>query len=175
MDPHISAINYKEFKTVFDTNVFGALLCAKHAARVMTRAKSGSIIFTSSVCSVTYGDVPHIYTASKHAVVGLTKNLCVELGHHGIRVNCISPFGVATPMLLKGIGSMQKEEMEEFVSDVANLKGPRVKTDDIAMAALYLGSDEGVYVSGLNLVVDGGYSTTNVALKQGIEKIASTN
>ncbi|KAK9290319.1 hypothetical protein L1049_008486 [Liquidambar formosana] len=98
MNAGIFAVDHEDFKRVFDVNVFGALLAAKHAARVMLPTKKGSIVFTSSLASVSAaGEVPHTYAASKHAVVGLTKNLCVELGRYGIRVNCISPFGVATP------------------------------------------------------------------------------
>lgn len=98
-DSTILESDYENFKAVFDVNVFGALICAKHAACVMIPAKKGSILFTSSVASVPYGDVSHTYSASKHAVVGLAKNLGVELGQYGIRVNCVSPFGVATPTL----------------------------------------------------------------------------
>ncbi|XP_031103110.1 secoisolariciresinol dehydrogenase-like [Ipomoea triloba] len=90
--------------------------------------------------------------ASKHAIVGLTKNLCVELGQYGIRVNCIFPGAVATPFAVK-----------EIISASANLKGVVPAAEDVAEAALFLGSDESRVVSGLNLVVDGGYSTTNQA------------
>ena len=68
----------KDFKRVLDVNVFGAFLGAKHAARVMILAKKGSILFTSSVASVLASDIPHSYVASKHAVVGMAKNLSVE-------------------------------------------------------------------------------------------------
>ncbi|CAI9095774.1 OLC1v1031787C1 [Oldenlandia corymbosa var. corymbosa] len=156
----------ENFRRVFDVNVFGAYLCGKHAARVMIPAKKGSIIITSSVCSVTAGDVPYPYAASKSAVVGLAKQLGVELGQFGIRVNCISPFGAATPMLMNAFRHKEAEETERFVSGIANLKEAVVRPEDVAEAALYLGSDEGKYISGLNLVVDGGYSTTNVALRE---------
>ncbi|KAL5806488.1 hypothetical protein ACOSQ4_029221 [Xanthoceras sorbifolium] len=168
LDPTISSINYEDFKRVFDVNVYGAFLAAKHASRVMIPAKRGSIIFTSSVASVSFGDVTHTYAASKNAVVGLTKNLCVEMGIHGIRVNCISPFGVATPMMRKVIGDVDSKTVEALISESANLKQVSLETNDVSEAALYLGSDASKYISGLNLVVDGGYSTTNVAFRQTI-------
>uniref|UniRef100_J3MPE0 Sex determination protein tasselseed-2 n=1 Tax=Oryza brachyantha TaxID=4533 RepID=J3MPE0_ORYBR len=124
-----------------------------------------------SVAGVLGGLGPHAYTASKHAIVGLTKNAACELGEHGIRVNCISPFGVATPMLVNawrqgGGGEAaapseeEVEKMEEMVRSMATLKGPTLRAGDIAEAAVFLASDESSYVSGHNLVVDGGVTTT---------------
>ncbi|KAK9985902.1 hypothetical protein SO802_030853 [Lithocarpus litseifolius] len=91
----------ENFERVFHVNVFGAFLGAKHAARVMIPSKKGSILFTSSIVSVMASNTSHAYKASKHAVVGMAKNLSVELGQYGIRVNCVSPFTVGTPMVLK--------------------------------------------------------------------------
>ena len=159
----------EDFKRVLDVNVFGAFLGAKHAARVMIPAKKGSILFTSSMASVLAGDIPHSYAASKHAVVGMAKHLGVELGQYGIRVNCVSPFAAATPMLRKAMGEMEKNKVEYVVSSCASLKGVVLEPEDIAEAALYLGSDESKYVSEMNLVVDGGYSLTNPAFSNALK------
>ncbi|KAJ1394554.1 Short-chain dehydrogenase/reductase SDR [Sesbania bispinosa] len=160
----ILTVDHADLKRVLDVNVCGAFLTAKHAAKVMVPEKKGSIIFTASMASVTHdASSPHAYVASKHAVVGLMKNLGVELGKHGIRVNCISPYAVATPML-RGVTGMEKERIEKVFSEAANLKGVVLRDEDVAEAALFLASDESKYVSGLNLVVDGGYSTTNVSV-----------
>lgn len=150
----------ENFKRVFDVNVYGAFLGAKYAAKVMIPAQKGVILFTSSVASVTSGESPHSYAVSKHAVVGLAKNLCVELGQYGIRVNCISPCAVATPLLQNAMG-LDRGKVEGIICASANLKGAVPSSEDVAQAALYLCSDSARFVSGLNLVVDGGYSTTN--------------
>ena len=166
MESRILESENKDFKRVLDVNVFGAFLGAKHAARVMIPAKKGSIRFTSSIASVMASDVPHSYVASKHAVLGMTKNLSVELGQCGIRVNCVSPFSAATSMLRKAMGMM-----EDVVSSCANLKGVVLEPEDIAEAALYLGSDESKYVSGINLVV-WGYSLTNPTFSNALKSLS---
>ncbi|KAK1404686.1 secoisolariciresinol dehydrogenase-like [Heracleum sosnowskyi] len=144
-----------DFERVFAVNVTGVFLGMKHAARVMVPARSGCILSTSSLCSGRAGAASHAYTASKHAILGLTKNLAVELGQFGIRVNCFSPYGVATPFGKTCLGVDNDEEFENFLNSFANLKGVTLRTEDVANAALYLAGEEAKYVSGQNLFIDG--------------------
>ncbi|KAF2321591.1 hypothetical protein GH714_000545 [Hevea brasiliensis] len=138
-------------------NNAGPFLGTKHAARVMIPNRRGSIITTASICSVIGGVASHAYTSSKHGVVGLMKNTAVELGQYGIRVNCVSPYVVATP-LAKDFFKLDDDGVYRLYS---NLKEALLKPEDVAQAALYLASDDSQYVSGHNLVVDGGFTVVN--------------
>ncbi|KAK1426202.1 hypothetical protein QVD17_14871 [Tagetes erecta] len=155
--PHITDNEKSDFERVLNVNVTGVFLGMKHAARVMVPAKTGSIISTASVASNVGGVASHAYCGAKHAVVGLTKNLALELGQFGIRVNCLSPSGIATPLTTNAIG-LDAESLEKFFSSLGNLNGVTLKTEDIAQAALFLASDEAKYISGQNLYIDGGFS-----------------
>ncbi|XP_062109785.1 secoisolariciresinol dehydrogenase-like [Humulus lupulus] len=159
--PRIIDNHKADFERVLSVNVTGVFLGIKHAAHAMISAKGGgSIISTGSVSSCLGGTASHAYTCSKHAVVGLTRNAAVELGQFGIRVNCVSPYGVATPKIKNYLG-LSEEGVESMFGAVANLKHVTLKAEDIANAALFLASEEGRYVSGLNLIVDGGFSVVN--------------
>ncbi|KAL9332359.1 hypothetical protein ACSQ67_001969 [Phaseolus vulgaris] len=154
-------LDLNEFDNTMATNVRGVAATIKHSARAMV-AKSirGSIICTTSVAATVGGTGPHGYTTSKHALTGLVKSACSELGAYGIRVNSISPFGVATPLACRAF-NFEPEQVEANSCSQANLKGVVLKAKHIAEAALFLASDEAVYISGHNLVVDGGFSVVN--------------
>ncbi|OMO68470.1 Short-chain dehydrogenase/reductase SDR [Corchorus olitorius] len=149
-----------EIDQILGINLVGAMLGAKHAARVMVPNQKGCILFTASACTAIGGLLAgNSYVVSKYGVLGLTKNLAAELGQHGIRVNCISPYGVATPLIVPNEAEITS--MEISLAAMGNLKGEILKPEGVAQAALYLASDEANYVSGLNLVVDGGFSIIN--------------
>ncbi|GLJ33467.1 hypothetical protein SUGI_0673240 [Cryptomeria japonica] len=150
-----------QFESTMNVNAKGVMHGIKHAARVMIPTKKGCIISTASVSGIMGGVTPYAYTASKHAVIGLTKNGAAELGKYGIRVNCVSPSLVATEILMDYLGTKDKGVVEAWGSSVGNLSGAILKPEDIAEAVLYLASDESRYVSGHNLVVDGGSTVVN--------------
>jgi len=130
-------------------------------APVMRRQRSGSIVNTASVAGLQAGFGPHAYSAAKAAVVHLTRSVAMELGEAGVRVNCICPGGIATPIFGKAFG-LSAEHADATVPLMRGvLEGmqplPRAGTpDDIAEAALWLASDAASFVNGHALVVDGG-------------------
>nr|H9BFQ0.1 RecName: Full=Tropinone reductase-like 1 [Erythroxylum coca]AFD32319.1 tropinone reductase-like 1 [Erythroxylum coca] len=151
---------------LLSVNLGGAFLGAKHATRVMVQQRKGCILFTSSLCTSIAGLSGHAYAASKSGVCGLAKNLTPELGKYGIRVNCISPYGLVTG--ISNISEANRELVEAMLSELGTLSGQTLRADGIAKAALFLASDEAYYVSGINMVVDGGYSVVNPRLADAI-------
>ncbi|CAA7046401.1 unnamed protein product [Microthlaspi erraticum] len=154
-------LDLHDFDRVMAVNLRGAAAFIKHVARSMVESGTrGSIVCTTSVAAKIAGTgttTPHGYTASKHALLGLIKSAAGELGKHGIRVNGVAPFGIATPMVCDGF-RMEAGKIEQFFSSQANLKGIVLKARHVAEAALFLASDDSAYVSGHNLAVDGGYT-----------------
>ncbi|KAK9078701.1 hypothetical protein SSX86_002758 [Deinandra increscens subsp. villosa] len=158
------------FEMVFDVNVKGTFIGMKHAARVMIPLKTGSIVSLCSVASAFGGLGTHSYTGSKHAVLGLTKSVAAELGNHGIRVNCVSPYAVLTNLALAYLPEDERTDdvkagFRAFVGKNANLQGVDLVREDVANAVLFLASDDARYVSGANLFVDGGFTATNHTLR----------
>ncbi|KAK3005275.1 hypothetical protein RJ639_017543 [Escallonia herrerae] len=157
-----------DLERVLRVNVVGSFLGAKHAARVMVPQRRGCILFTASACASIAGMGTHSYALSKHEVVGLSKNLAAELGQYGVRVNCISPSGLVTGLSLSAGQGATPEQIEAGLHELGNLKGKILRVEDVAKAVLYLASDDAGYVSGHNLVLDGGFSIVNPTILKAV-------
>ena len=151
----------EEWKATLDILLNGVFYGVKHAARVMKPQESGAIVSMSSTAGILGGLGPHTYTAAKHAVVGLTKSAGAELCRFGIRVNCISPAGMATPMVANvTTGDPDAiEETKRSLAAASPLKGRPGLAEDVANAALWLASDESGYTNGHTLTTDAGTTT----------------
>lgn len=154
----------EDFERVMSVNGRGAYLCTKHAARVMIPNRSGCILYTTSVATVTAMPTGPSYTASKHAVVGIMKSSAAALAQFGIRVNCVSPTGLATPMVVNAMGAdivgFDKAAAEAMYDAALEFKGVRFEVDDVAKPAAFLCSDDARYISGQNLVIDGAFTAS---------------
>lgn len=138
-------------------NARGVAACVKHAARAMVeRRLRGSIVCTASIAAMRGGRRWTDYHMAKHAVLGLVRSASVQLGEHGIRVNCVSPSGLATPLTVEANG-VDAAELEKRYESYSSLKGVVLKTRHVADAVLFLACDESEFVTGHNLEVHGGH------------------
>jgi NAD(P)-dependent dehydrogenase (short-subunit alcohol dehydrogenase family) len=142
--------------------VRSVLLGMKHAAPVMRRQGSGSILNNASVAAHRAGySSSLVYSAAKAAVVHLTRCVAMELGESGVRVNSISPGFIATGIFGKaaGLTAEKADASAELVKAGLGRMQPIPRaglTDDVALAAVFLASDESTFVNGHDLVIDGG-------------------
>ncbi|XWS51074.1 hypothetical protein CRYUN_Cryun12cG0145100 [Craigia yunnanensis] len=155
-DQTILDLDFPQFDRVMAINVRGMVACVKHAARVMVeRRVRGSIVCTASVAASRGAKRRTDYCMSKHAVLGLIRSASKQLGVHGIRVNCVSPNGLATPMTCHAY-EKSVEEVEEIYEAGRVLKGAVLRSGHVADGMLFLASDESELITGHDLVVDGG-------------------
>ena len=153
-----------EWRITTDILINGVFYGVKHAAAVMKQQRSGSIINMSSVAGVMGGLAPHAYTTAKHAVIGLTTSASAELCQHNVRVNAIAPFSMATPMVADAHlqDHHATDEVAKTLAANSPLPGRTGTALDVANAALWLGSDESGYTSGLTLTTDAGVTTGSI-------------
>lgn len=153
-----------EWRITTDILINGVFYGVKHAAAAMKQQRSGSIINMSSVAGVMGGLGPHAYTTAKHAVIGLTTSASAELCQHNVRVNAIAPFSMATPMVADAHlqDHHATDEVAKTLAANSPLPGRAGTALDVANAALWLGSDESGYTSGLTLTTDAGVTTGSI-------------
>jgi NAD(P)-dependent dehydrogenase (short-subunit alcohol dehydrogenase family) len=141
------------YDRVMDINVKGVWLSMKYEIPAMLKTGGGSIVNTSSALGVIAFPGVEIYTASKHAVIGLTKSAAVEFGKQGIRVNAVLP--AAIEMLERFVGG--KPESRDHMTALHPI-GRVGKSEEIADAAIWLSSSKSSFVTGHSLLVDGGFT-----------------
>jgi 2,5-dichloro-2,5-cyclohexadiene-1,4-diol dehydrogenase 1 len=151
----LAELTLDEFNRVFAVNVAGTFLCLKHELPAMMRAGGGAIVNTASVGSLIYVPLAGEYTASKHAVAGLTKAAAAEYGEKGIRVNAIAPSTTRTPMYLNYV---QRNPAYEATVAAAHALRRGSEPIEQAQAAMWLLSDASSYITGATIPVDGGYT-----------------
>jgi len=150
-------VSLDEWNQVMAINVTGPFLMAKYAIPHMLAQGKGGIINIASVSSFSAAGGGSAYTASKHAVMGLTRQLCFEYGAKGIRVNAICPGATATPMAIPEAKTATSPDMEAAVASVPARRW--CQPEEIAKMTAFLGSDDADYVHGSAYVIDGGWLT----------------
>nr|UWL85801.1 isopiperitenol-dehydrogenase [Schizonepeta tenuifolia] len=152
----VMELDMSQLDRVMRVNAGGAAACVKHAARKMVElGRRGVIVCSGSVTSAKGAFNLTDYVMSKHAVLGLVRSASMQLGAHGIRVNCVSPAAVPTRLAVK-VGLRTADDVESTFGHFTCLKRVVLTAEHIAEAVAFLASDEAAFVTGLDLVVDGG-------------------
>ncbi len=152
----VDSIEVEEWDRVMDINLKGTFLTSKHALKSMVAQQSGSIVNLASIEGMEAFQNQAAYNASKGGVILLTKNMAVDYGHMGIRVNCLCPGLIQSPMT----AALDIAELAAVKKAFINLHmmGRAGLPEEVAAAALFLASDDASFVTGSSLVVDGGYT-----------------
>lgn len=168
MGENAENISAENFDATMHLHVRAAMFGIKHAAPIMRAQGGGSIISTASVAGLQNGFGPYLYSVAKAAIIHMTKLAAAEMGPSNIRVNCICPGFIATPIFAKamGLATQVADQTVAGVAQVAAVSQPIPKAglpEDIAEAALFLASDGSKFVSGQAIVVDGAITVGRVS------------
>ena len=148
----ISEQTVDSYRAVFDSNVLGVLLSLKHELRIMLPQKHGSIVNISSTYGRRGGVGASVYSASKHAVEGLTQSAALEAATAGVRVNAVAPGPIDTDMLSRFTGTAERKVGLATGGPLQRLGKPQ----EIAQAIVFLASDKAAFITGQVFGVDGG-------------------
>jgi NAD(P)-dependent dehydrogenase (short-subunit alcohol dehydrogenase family) len=154
----ITEYSLESFRRVLDVNVVGVFLGMKHVLPVMLKQNKGSIINTASIAGIMGSPLIAVYSASKHAVIGLTKSAAWECTGTGVRVNCVCP-GMIDSRMLSTIIQGRNPGNAPVPNDklVERIPARRLgQASEVASIVAFLASDEASYVSGSHYTVDGG-------------------
>ena len=144
--------NKERWEEIIGLNLLGTFNCTRAVINHMIERRSGKIVSISSTSGVIGMQKAVEYSAAKAGIIGFTKALAKEVGPYGINVNCISPGVVGTPRVLE----MAKELIPEWTKGIK--LGRLAKPEEIASVVFFLVSDESSYITGQNIIVDGGLS-----------------
>jgi NAD(P)-dependent dehydrogenase (short-subunit alcohol dehydrogenase family) len=145
-------IELEEWDRILGINLRGTFVCMKHEITQMLRQGGGVVVNTSSGAGIRGVAGGASYAASKHAMIGMTKSAALDYAKRNIRVNCILPGNIATPMMDRFTGGDIQKAID--LEPVGRLGKP----EEIAEAVLWMCSDLGGFVTGASIVVDGGWS-----------------
>lgn len=152
----VDELEASEWDRVIGINLTGTFLASKHVLRHMKERRSGSVVNLASIEGLEALESQAAYNASKGGVVLLTKNMAIDYGHLGIRVNCLCPGLIETPLTeilhVEGLEAVRKKFVDFHAMRRAG------QPEEVASAALFLISEDASFVTGHSLVVDGGYT-----------------
>jgi NAD(P)-dependent dehydrogenase (short-subunit alcohol dehydrogenase family) len=172
----VSHVTEEDWDFVFSVNLKAMMLLSKYASRKMTDAGGGSIVNVASTGAVRPPGGFIAYDTAKGGVIALTISLAVELGRHGIRVNCVQPGRIVTPMVANIVRDMgvDPDDPARQTNRFVNLLGLQGDAWDVASAALFLASDEARWITSVTLPVDGGFLHTPPELRVTPKAVAPT-
>ena len=166
------AEDFEEFDRVMRVNLLGVMAGTREAARYMADSGGGSIINLGSIGGIQAGGGVSTYRASKAAIIHFSKCAAIELAHYEVRVNCLAPGNIPTPILATSATDEDRDRLERFEARIRQqMRNDRPlkregTAEDVAEAALYLATARSRYVTGTVLPVDGGTVAGKVIVRE---------
>lgn len=151
----IKLLEPEDYETVYRTNALAGFEFVRHLSSIKNTNNGSSIVFISSISGVIGRGTVAAYAASKGAMISAARTMAIEMAKRNIRVNCVSPGTILTPMMQSVLDSMDEEARAKRVDGFPLGLG---ETTDISNACIYLLSDASRWMTGQNLIVDGGYT-----------------